>query len=284
MATFYVSDLDGTLLKRDATLSDSSRDALQELIAGGVQFTVASARSVVSMRPLLDGLRLGLPVIEFNGAFVSDLETGRHEIVNAIEPSVAREVFETIGQFTPSFFVSTFDGSADRVYHGEPTNAGEDFYVSNRRRYDDARMRRVDDLAPALADQVVCLTVIGEPEPLATLETAIAERFGGLVEIHLFENAYSPGWYWLTIHDRRATKDQAIRAIAETRGLSDHELVVFGDHLNDIKMFRVAKHAIAVENAHPDVKRHATLVIGSNEEDSVAEYIRRHHACVKGGP
>lgn len=278
MAAFYVSDLDGTLLRRDATLSPASRDALRALLADGVHFSVASARSVASMRPLLEGLRFSLPVIEFNGAFVSDLETGRHEIVNAIDAPVARAVYETIARFTPSLFVSTFDGAADRVYHGEPTNDGERFYVENRRRFNDARLRHAPDLAAALADQIVCLTVIGEPGPLATLELAIAERFAGLVEIHLFENAYSPGWYWLTVHDRRATKDQAIRTIVETRGLASHELIVFGDHLNDVKMFGIAKHAIAVANAHPDVKQRATLVIGSNDEDSVAEYIRLHHS------
>lgn len=85
---------------------------------------------------------------------------------------------------------------------------------------------------------------------------------------------YSPGWYWLTVHDHRATKDQAIRILLEEWGLDGSELVVFGDSSNDIKMFQVADHAIAVANATDELKRYATQVIGSNNEDSVIKFIR----------
>jgi hydroxymethylpyrimidine pyrophosphatase-like HAD family hydrolase len=94
------------------------------------------------------------------------------------------------------------------------------------------------------------------------------------VEIHRYENDYSPGWHWLTVHDRRATKDQAIRVLRDRYGLADHELVVFGDHHNDVKMFAVADRAVAVANAIDAVKACATEVIGSNREGSVPEFIR----------
>lgn len=79
MSHLYVSDLDGTLLSNNGTLSNNSRAALQQLLSDGVAFSVASARSVVSIKPILSGIRLSLPVIEFNGAFLSDLDSGRHE-------------------------------------------------------------------------------------------------------------------------------------------------------------------------------------------------------------
>jgi hypothetical protein len=279
MAGFYVSDLDGTLLNRDATLSESTRAGLQRLIAEGLIFSVASARSVISMQPLLSGLKLNLPVIEFNGAFVSDLQTGQHEIVNAIDPAVAREVFELFRRWTASLFVSTFDGTEDRLYYSEITNDGASYYVANRQNYNDPRLRCVHDVASRLIEQVVCLTVIGKLESLEELELVVRDRFQGSVEIHLFENQYSPGWYWLTVHDSRATKDQAIEAIRNRYGFSDHELIVFGDHTNDIKMFRIATHAIAMANAHPEVKRHATHVVGSNDEDSVVRFIEEHYSA-----
>jgi Cof subfamily protein (haloacid dehalogenase superfamily) len=276
--SLYISDLDGTLLRNDGTLSRSSRAALQQLLTDGAIFSVASARSVVSMRPILSGLRLALPVIEFNGAFLSDLESGRHEIVNSIEPDVAREICALVGRFARSPFVSTYNGESDCLYYCGTANEGEHHYVSNRLEHQDHRLRQTSDLAGSLREQVVCLTVIAEAEPLGELEIAIRERCGDHVEIHLFENQYSPGWFWLTVHDRRATKDQAIRSMMDTYGLVGHELVVFGDQTNDIKMFRIASEAVAVANAHPEAKRYATRVIGSNDEDSVVQYIRDHHA------
>ena len=53
-----ISALDGTLLRPDGTLSPASRDGLNRLIADGLHFTVATARRVASIRPLLAGLAL----------------------------------------------------------------------------------------------------------------------------------------------------------------------------------------------------------------------------------
>jgi Cof subfamily protein (haloacid dehalogenase superfamily) len=274
MDTLYVSDLDGTLLRNDATLSEFSRTTLQSLLRDGLRFTVASARSVVSMGVMLKGLKLPLPVVEFNGAFLSDLETGRHEIINRIEPAVVEDVYRLIHEFGCVPFISSFNGSEDCAYYRDIINDGMLWYLNDRLANKDKRWRAIEDLTHSFRDQVVCLTVIGRADVLSEVEIAVRERHGKAVETHLIENPYSPGWYWLTVHDCRATKDQAIRVLAESCGLAGGELVVFGDQSNDIKMFRTADRAVAVANAAEGLKRHATQVIGSNQEDSVVKYIR----------
>lgn len=276
MSVLYVSDLDGTLLTNEPSLSAFSESALRELLAAGLPFSVASARSVYSMRKMLKGLPLALPVVEFNGAFVTDLETGRHEVVNALEPTVVEEVYRLIlgSDFVP--FVSTFNGREDCVHYEDVANEGMAWYVDDRIRHEDPRLRRTTDLATALRESVVCMTIIGQLEELIDLESAVGERFRGQFELHLMENQYARGWHWLTIHDRRATKDRGVRTLMDLCGIADRELIVFGDHVNDINIFRTAAHAVAVANAMPDLKRHATQVIGSNEEDSVVKFIREH--------
>ena len=96
MTTLYVSDLDGTLVRDDLTLSDESRRDLCALLAEGALITVASARSVTSIRAILGDIPFTLPIIEFNGAFLSEYRTGRHEIVNAIPATLARGVFDAL--------------------------------------------------------------------------------------------------------------------------------------------------------------------------------------------
>jgi len=276
MGTLYISDLDGMLLTNEATLSEFSRTTLQALLRDGLPFSVASARSVGSMRSILEGLNLRLPVINFNGAFISDLETGRHEIINAVEPQVVDDVYGLIVKSGYSPFVSTFNGTEDCVYYREIVNGGMDWYLNDRIANRDRRFRCIEDLTHSFQEQVVCLTVIGAREDLSELDIAIQEQHEDMVETHLFENQYSPGWYWLTTHDRRATKVQAIRTLMENHGLSEDDLIVFGDHINDIKIFKTASQSIAVANAAAELKRHATHVIGSNQEDSVVKYIHAH--------
>ena len=155
----YVSDLDGTLLRKDRSLSRFTRDTLNALVDQGLLFTVASARSIASMRHLLAGLSLRLPVVEFNGAFVSDLASGRHYLVNDLARDILPNLWQQISAAGHTPFISTFDGTADRCYYRDIANEGMAWYVRDRRRHRDPRMRYLADLESGLDDQVVCLTV-----------------------------------------------------------------------------------------------------------------------------
>jgi len=273
MRSLFVSDLDGTLLTNAGTLSEFTRRTLEELIDEGMLFTVASARHVISIRNVFRGLKLPLPVVDVNGSFLSDLETGRHEFVHSIERGLAEAIYRLLPGFGCVPFVATFNGHEDRVYYSRIINGGMAWFLEDRRAARDERLRYTDDLARSLDEEVICLTIIGERDRMAEVERAIRDTAGGEVVTHYFENAYSPGWYWVTVHDRRATKDQAIKALMERYGLAGAELVVFGDQENDVGMFEVADRAIAVANAAEEIKMRATAVIGSNEEDSVAGYL-----------
>ena len=273
MAGLYVSDLDGTLLRNDAGLSDFTRTELNRLIDEGLAFTVASARSVVTIREVLEGLRVRLPVIELNGAFVSDFATGEHLIINAIEEERAPELHEDIRAHGCAPILSCYDGHADRVYYDRPRNDGMAGYIRNRSEARDPRLRQVADLTDAFRDRVVCMTVIDSADVLRDLEATIAEKYDGDVVTHLFEEYYNQGWHWMTIHGREASKERAVRAMARYQGLEDGPLVVFGDQENDLCMFDVADWAVAVENAHPALKARADEVIGSNQSDSVVRFL-----------
>ncbi|MBD2570122.1 HAD family hydrolase [Anabaena lutea] len=271
--TIYISDLDGTLLTKNAVLSDFSKSKLQELLQDGLLFTVASARSVVSMGVALDGLKLPLPIVEFNGAFISDLESGRHEIINSIEPEIIEDIYQIISSFKCVPFISSFNGAEDCCYYQEIINEGMEWYLNDRLFHQDKRLRSLTKLTDSFRDQIVCLTVINKTEILSELEIIIRERYGDKIQTYHYENNYAPGWHWLTIHSYKATKAQGILTLQEIYGLTSNKLIVFGDHNNDIEMFKIADYAIAVDNATVELKRHANHIIESHEVDSVVRYI-----------
>ena len=274
MSTLYISDLDGTLVNARAELSPYTRKHLTELLDAGLPFTVASARSIVSIQQMLEGLKLTLPVICFNGAFLSDFKTGRHEVAHGMSTDIAEEIFSLLPRFKCVPYIATYDGNNERVYYDQVINAGMQWYLEEREAREDHRWKRIGRLSDAFREKVIAMTMIHRQEVLHELEAAITERFNGQVEIHHFENEYSPGWFWLTVHDIRATKDQAIQSLRELVGRPQDRVVVFGDNRNDVKMFRAADHAVAVANAIDEVKACAHEVIGSNLDDSVVKYLQ----------
>jgi Cof subfamily protein (haloacid dehalogenase superfamily) len=273
MPELFVSDLDGTLLRGNHLLSDFARDALARMIEEGLSFTVASARSVVSMRPLLKGLPLRLPVVELNGAFLTDLETGEHLVVNDMDPDVLEELFGLVERCGCVPVVVGLEGREDRVYHAGAHNAGLDAYLTNRLAAGDPRFRQVSDLREGFRNPVVSLMVMERAEVLGDLAARIRETYDGALAAHLMADSYAPGWHWLTIHDRKASKAEGVRILAEQLGVAAEDLVVFGDDHNDTCLFEMAGRGVAVENAVEALKTLATEVIGSNEEDSVVKYI-----------
>ncbi len=271
----YISDLDGTLLRDDATLSYYSRDKLAELIESGVNFTIASARSYTSLRPIVGEVPFRLPIIEINGAFITDYHTGEHLVINEIDSAIVGRIFACIREHGLWPFVSTFNGSQDCLYYEKLINGGMEWYHADRVSNRDKRLRRVGDLSGVFAEKVISMNVMGRHDDVKDLAEVLEREVGDGLENFFFENPYSPGWWWLTIHDRKACKSIAIRELMELEGFGAGELTVFGDNLNDVKMFKMAGRAIAVGNATDEIKSYADEVIGLNEDDSVVKYIMR---------
>lgn len=274
-SSVYVTDLDGTLLDRDARLSPRTRAGLKALLEDGLLLTVASARSVVAMQQMFDGLRLPLPVVEFNGAFISDLATGEHLVTNAIGADVVADVYRTVASHGFLPFVSAFDGRADRFYYSDILNDGMQLYLDNRVANHDPRVRHTDDLRRHLTEDVASLTIIDRTQPIKELRRRLEDEFGGRISLVDFDSLYFAGWHWMTVHDTRATKGQALLEMLSREGLDAAEVVAFGDTDGDIPLFRVADRAVAVANASANLMAIATDVTGANYEDGVVEFIER---------
>lgn len=269
----FVSDLDGTLLRSDGTLSDYSRDKLRKLLEAGMQFTVASARAWGEILPVLGDLPLMLPVIAINGAYLTDYKTGKHLVINNLSNAFANMIYQHILEHELLPFIVTHNGIEDCLYWQELKNEQMQWYHDILHVHKDKRIRRTEDLKLALAEKVIAFAVMGPQEHVTSLSELLGGTYPGLLENFLFENPYSPGHWWLTIHDQKACKSKAIKTLVEMTGHDLENLTVFGDHINDIKMFQLAGRAIAVADAEPEVRNHADEVIGSNDDDAVVKYI-----------
>lgn len=279
----YVCDLDGTLLRSDGTLSEASQRGLKQLLADGARLTVASSRSTPAMRSLLEGVDLQLPVLELNGAFISELETGHHVASNVLSPHLARIVVEAVLSTGTDPVLSAWDGSSDRVYFGSRTNTGTRWYVEEKRQYGDPRLTPCDDLLAVLdGAQLAAVTTFALDAEASALTERLRELVADSAVVHSAQNAYCPGWTEVQVQHRDAEKGAAIPSLLAACGIADAEVIACGDHLNDLGLFAVATHSVAPANAHPAVLKVASEIVGSNDQDGVVRWLLDHHAASRG--
>lgn len=271
--SLHVFDLDGTLLRSDTTLGERSRTILNQLIEAGVALTVASARSIPAMHTLLSGLNLTLPVIELNGAFISDFNTGQHLSYRLLPTESAAIAIDTLLALGLDPVVTTWDGRNDHVSYGPRLNSGNRWFVAEKAAYGDPRLRAVPSVAAvALAEGVATVTTF-TPTLFADMVTAdLRIGLDGTASIATAQHPHVAGWSEVQVANVAVEKGEAVRRFRLEFAPNTRRLVVYGDHLNDLSMFTVADCSVAPSNAHPEVLRHANVIVGSNDVDSIAEH------------
>lgn len=266
--TLYVTDLDGTLLNKQDRISPESIEIINNLIRQGMLFTYATARSLVSASVVTKGLSADIPVIAYNGAFIFQPSTGEilsEESFSAEEMRKAQELLEGYGM-SPLVY-SFIDGDEKVSWTSQKENEGIRRYLGQRQ--GDRRLRPVCDSGELYRGKMFYFTCIGELEELCPVYDVFSkdERF----RCTLQQELYRPE-YWCEIMPAKATKAHAVQKLRQQWGCG--RVVSFGDAVNDIPMFEISDECYAVENAVEELKAIATGVIGSNENDGVAEWLR----------
>ena len=264
--TLYVSDLDGTLLRRDQTTSDYTNRVINRLTKNGIIFSYATARSVYSSRIVTRGLNAPIPVILYNGAMILDLKT--QEVLDSafFGPDVRPLLDELFAAGIYPTVYAMVDGRERFSNLPAKSSRGTLDFLSSR---NDARKRIVETEAELTAGDLFYLTCIEAPEKIGPFYEKYRDAFHCVYQ----KDIYS-GEQWLEIMPKGATKAAAVQRLKVLTGCS--RLVVFGDGMNDLEMFGIADEAYATENAVPELKQIATGVIGNNDDDAVAHWLEEN--------
>lgn len=270
MKKLYISDMDGTLLQSDGTLSLYTKEKLNEFYKKGIPFSVATARSMVSATPLLEGVHFAAPIVLMNGVFVYNTETEKAVKYHEIPYSAIRKVLDIFysQDLHPFMFLYSDDYKLSIKYTVFDNDGMKEFYDM---RVDmlDGRFTQTDDMAVIPQGQhPVYINYYALPEIL----DPVVEKLKDIPEISFayYKDSYSDDWL-IEIYSHTASK--ANGAYETAKIIDAQHIVAFGDNLNDIIMLRDADTAVAVENAVPQVKEIADIIIGNNNDDSVVKFI-----------
>lgn len=267
--TLYVSDLDGTLLRGDQTLSDYTIKTINELIQKGIYFTYATARSHYTSSVVTEGLKLQIPVVVYNGTML--LKDHNREVITyhgfgeegkeLLADLMEHDVYPIVYKFTNQ--KETF------TYLLSQCNPAMEKFIHTRK---DEREVITDQVEELFDGDIFHFTCIDEKDKLEPMYEKYKEEYSCVFFLDQYIQEY-----WLEIMPRGITKAGAIEELRQQLGCE--RVVVFGDGRNDIDMFHHADEAYAMENAVPELKAEATAVIGSNEEDGVARWMEEQMAA-----
>lgn len=267
MKTLYLSDLDGTLLGSGARLSPFTAAAIGDLVARGMLFSYATARSYQTARRVTAGLEARIPLIVYNGAMVVESTDGSFLLQNFFAPGGEPPTEELLSGDVYPIVYAFVDGKETCSFLWERCSDEAKRFLDTRA--GDPRLRPVSRETELLQGEVFYLSCIDRPQKLLPFYTRYRERFPCLFQQDLYT-----GDTWLEILPPGASKANAARQLKALLGC--RRLVAFGDGLNDLDLFALADEAYAVENAVPELKAAATGVIGRNDADSVARWLQSH--------
>ncbi len=267
--TLFVSDLDGTLLRSDKTVSAESAAILNRLQSRGVRFAAASARSVAGVELLpLQHVCWDTPMVLMNGAVLYDYRKKR--VLYSCELSAADTAAVTalcLSHGARPFVYTLEDGQQVVEYAGGACAHQERFFTRR-----EAKLPHMFRRVAAYPDgaRAVYYSMQGDYDALHRIRLALSAI--PAASCVLYPDTYHADNYYLEIFSREAGKDKGVRRLQSLLGAA--RVVAFGDNYNDIPLLRMADIACVVGNAAPDIQTLADVVIGGNDEDGVARYLQ----------
>jgi hypothetical protein len=258
--SLVVSDVDGTLVTKEKILTERSRAAVTRLAAAGIGFTVISSRPPFGLAGLVEALALRLPLGAFNGAALvaPDLRLLDRR---ALPAETARDAIARLRALSIGVWLFTEDQWLIENANGP--------YVPLEIRTIETQPVVVDDLQ---AHGDIALKLVGVSEDFAGLAAVELEMRRALGDRASVVRSQS---YYLDITPAGTNKGTLLAELARRLRIPTDEIVTLGDGENDVPMFRNSGFGIAMGNASAEVKRAASTVTLSNDQDGFAAAIEQ---------
>jgi len=260
----YVSDLDGTLLRSNETTSEYTNQVINYLTDRGMIFSYATARSLITAKKAAGGIQAKIPLIVYNGAFIIDNVTEDILAANYFDDSVISLLEDLSGRKVYPIVYAYIDGRERFSFVPELCTKGMKLFLDSRK--GDVRTNCAASVDQLKTGDIFYITCIDAPEKLGPIYEKYKEVFHCVYQKDIYTKEQ-----WLEIMPPDTSKANAIKQLQKL--VKCEKTVVFGDGKNDIDMFKLADEAYAVQNADEELKKYATAVIRSNDEDGVARWL-----------
>ena len=256
-------DMDGTLLKKDKSISKLNEAAIKKASSLGVKIVLATGRPLNGIKPYLN--KLGLVTeqdyaVTYNGAVVQNTKTEQVLSKQYLESEDLSQLYNlsqtlklNVHAFTPDCCIT-------------PKN---NQYTQFEADVNSIPLEIVDFKKLRSDTEIVKLLMVEDPTVLSEAINLIPSEF--YKKYTIVQSAP----YFLEFLHKTINKGTAVKLLAEKLNIKSEEIICIGDAGNDIHMVEYAGLGVAMGNAFPEVKAIADYVTLSNEDDGVAHVINK---------
>nr|WP_046494080.1 HAD family hydrolase [Streptomyces odonnellii] len=254
------TDLDGTLLREDFTVSGRTREALAAITAAGAAHIIVTGRGVPWTQHILDDL--GYEGLAVCGQGAQVYHAGERRLLTSVtlDRQLARlAIAKTEAETGPLALAASRDGLDGAVV------IGPGYQVLDG----ELPALFVDDLAELWAEPLNKVYIQHPELDDDALARAARATVGGLVDVVM------AGAGVVEILPLGLNKATGLSLAARRLGVTAADTIAFGDMPNDIPMFAWARHGVAMANAHEELKAVADEITASNEDDGIAVVLEK---------
>ncbi|MGH9350762.1 MAG: Cof-type HAD-IIB family hydrolase [Terriglobia bacterium] len=266
-------DLDGTLLTSRGEISPENRAAIQEAAAEGAQIVIVTGRRFDSALRYAEELGLGTVLISSNGARIS-ATSGEVYFRNFLPQETARQVIQAAREFL-GYAVVIFDVSGPGqllMERGAAADGPAGWYLRARQNM----LGQITSLAEAIRSDPVQVMFGGPPGVIDPVESVLRASPVASSCHFTWTRYLQRDRSLFDVLNQGCSKGSALARWAARCGIQPEEVMAVGDNQNDLEMLEFAGHPVLMSNHNYGQAPDGWKVTLSNDEDGVAEAIRRY--------
>lgn len=255
-------DLDGTLLSSQATILASSKQAIQAAREKGIKVFIVTGRHHTAVRPYYVELGLDTPVVCCNGTYLYDFQNEAMIEANPLPTSLAQQLIAQAK--AAQIHVAVYTDTAMTYEQLNPHFEKFQKWVATCPEAVRPNVQQVADFSVFAYDGTTTLKVLVSDPDVVKLQQFV-DRLPSVV---------SAEWSWedrVDITHQGNSKGESLARLFAREGIDLAATIAFGDNFNDISMLSRVGLGIAMGGCDEAVQRAAKRVIGSHNQDSIAE-------------
>lgn len=262
-------DLDGTLLNSNRQILESSKKAIKAAQDQGVKVVLVTGRHHVAVRPYHYELGLDTPAICCNGSYIMDFSLPEPVYCNPLSKEQGRQIIKIARDKNMHMLMYVDDAMTFEVLN--PHMEGLCKWANAQPEIVRPNIMQIDDALSVMESAThIHKFVLSHSEP---------EYFLSAYQQLQENNNFSCERSWvdrIDVANSGNTKGSTLLRLADQWGIDPSEIIAVGDNDNDLSMIREVGLGVAMEECTDEMRSTADLIIGSNNDDSIAELIEKY--------